>query len=70
MNNCTFTGYLTDTPDIETIDGVAYTTFRMVTYNYVKKPYTYIYNYIYDSINYLFNYLPSNSTFTPPPGSP
>ncbi len=39
MNNCTFTGYLTDTPDIETIDGVAYTTFKMVTYNYVQNKY-------------------------------
>jgi len=39
MNNCTFTGYLAEIPYTQNVDGVAYTTFKMVTYNYVKNKY-------------------------------
>ena len=34
MNNCTFTGYLIDDPDLEEGEGVSCLVFKMVTYEY------------------------------------
>ena len=36
MNNCTFTGYLTEDPQIETNNGPSCCVFKMVTYEYRK----------------------------------
>jgi len=34
MNNCIFTGYLTEDPILERIDGVSFLDMRIVVYNY------------------------------------
>ena len=36
MNNCTFTGYLTEDPEISVIDNVVMAKFVTVVYNYRK----------------------------------
>ena len=36
MNNCTFTGYLTEDPRIDNDDGPSHCLFKMVTYEYRK----------------------------------
>lgn len=36
MNICNFTGFLTHTPELESLDGVSYLRFELVVYNYRK----------------------------------